>query len=665
MHESMSDEIDFKTGKVVVDRGHLKRIQQQLKRKETMLDSLLAPGSVDQGATSDEGESRVESEDELAPAQVPKRKKGNTGEQSDTAQTLEHHGAEAIPSSSHSVSTQSVQEVAPRVPNAPNTAANLLQYVQFPQTPLGQEAQAAFYANLNQTIAHAVQQAVAPLLSSVFQPTLRLQTVQAPTFSTPPDLPVADRVKPATDPRWYFPPISFAKDAQRFEHERSSPPVLKKPTQNCSVQEEVHTSRTDRSESEKPVETGISPVQRRRSPKVCIQKRANTPKSKHGAPAIQANSETPQSSKALSVLSNSKDTHTDVDLAVGDPSGSSVKEDRPTCSKYHSTKGSGVKTGKKKASQNKSSKETKVSKEKRPNWRGRIKDKLRDLQDTPKRGSNVQQDLSTPHECEEHFFSSKEIPETSSASHYLPTPNSLGKDDSHLERSIVPSSSHFDDDELELLSLAGADASESLPANAFEEEEAYPTPNGILPSIEGAEFRNEDELQLEMLKTEESDEESMHPIALPSTIPETQASAATGTSLSLEHRKNLPTKPKPMPIYRASSDPDEDLDLIGAANEPATPLIKRESLTPHPRASIFHCGSPALKTPRPVLQSSNPVIPETEATAKFDRRAYLKEVKQSWANNKTPMKRRSLNVLSVARKRVWVEAESSEDELAG
>ena len=37
MHESMSDEIDMKLNRVVVDRGHLRRLKRQVNRKETML----------------------------------------------------------------------------------------------------------------------------------------------------------------------------------------------------------------------------------------------------------------------------------------------------------------------------------------------------------------------------------------------------------------------------------------------------------------------------------------------------------------------------------------------------------------------------------------------------------------------------------------------------
>ena len=65
------------------------------------------------------------------------------------------------------------------------------------------------------------------------------------------------------------------------------------------------------------------------------------------------------------------------------------------------------------------------------------------------------QNAPSPPGQEEHFFSSIEIPETSSAEHRLPTPNSLAHDSARPDRAVLLSSSHFDNDELDLLSLAG------------------------------------------------------------------------------------------------------------------------------------------------------------------------------------------------------------------
>lgn len=665
MHESMSDEIDFKTGKLVVDRGHLRRVQRQMKRKEpTLIDTLLEP-ALARDDVSEEGEERPESEDELAPTQIQKRRRDRAGDQERGAQTAERHGVVLATSPSHAAPTEPLHKNAPQIPNTPNSAANLLQHIQFPQTPLGQQAQAAFYANLNQTIAQAVQQAVAPLLSSVFQTTPIVQPAQLPVFPAPSPCPSAiDNVRPATDPKWYFPPMSATEHAGRIEHQRSSPPAIHKALPDAS----------DQNEASSPL------VSRRRSPQVRIQ-RKRASETKRNSPVLQVSSERPQSSHSLPALNSTGDTC----LVTEPPIGESLrfkKGPRATRKKYEFTEEDDVYIIEKRELHNRSFKEIKDSKEKWLNWPAsalynhwtyHLKDRKSHLSTTSRIESLAPSDSSIPTEHEEHFFSSKEIPETSSASHRLPTPSSLEQDENHAERAVIPSSSHFDDDELELLSLAGADISDSLLTHTvYDNEDTYPTPDEPLPSIEGAEFRNEDELQLEMLKTEQSPTpEPTLPKALPSTIPETQESLVVISSPSQRRRSGAKTKPQL--TYRAAPDSDDDLDLIGTNDEPTTPHaqtytnIKRESLTP--QASRFLCSSPAFKTPRPLPQSSSAAA---KSTGKLDRRAYLKEVKQSWAKGKgqgrTPgsQKRRSLNVIPVGRKRAWAEVEvgDSEDELA-
>ncbi|KAF9699605.1 hypothetical protein EKO04_002376 [Ascochyta lentis] len=667
MHESMSDEIDFTTGKVVVDRGHLRRVQRQMERKEpTLLDSLLDPG-LEQEDASEKEEEQAESDDELAPTQALKRKTDYGGHQLNVAQPADQLGAEPATSSLHPVPTETDQKNALQAPNTPGPATSLLQHVQFPQTPLGQQAQAAFYANLNQTIALAVQQAVAPLLSSVFQTTPSVQLAQAPVFPAPsPHIPASDNVRPATDPKWYFPPMSVAKQAQQISGQTSSPPVMTKPLPES----------TNRVEASSPL------VRRRRSPQVHI-KRNLTPK-KRASPTIdpQLNS-TSVRKNSLPASNNSNGSSLDVESATDKLPSTKPKASKESIRKYHFSEEDDVYISIKRDLHNLSWPRIKAGKEKwsmwpvtalSNRWRNHIKDRKLYLRDTSENGHTAQQSSSTPHEHEEQFFSSKEIPETSSASHHLPTPSSLGQNDNHVERAIVPSSSHFDDEELELLSLAGADVGQELPTSVdYEDDETCPTPDEILPSIEGAEFRNEDELQLEMLKTEESDAEEQVPQkVLPSTIPETQDSVVVASSPSQKRQTIQKQKPKPKPkpprTYRAMSDSDSDLNLIGASDgpTPTTPriTIKHESLTP--QASKFLCSSPAFKTPQaiPHLMSSG-----AKSTGKLNRRAYLKEIKQSWTK-KTPgakgsqSKRSSLNVQSTAQKRVWAEMGDSDDELA-
>ncbi|KAL1609140.1 hypothetical protein SLS59_001503 [Nothophoma quercina] len=656
MHESMSDEVDINTGQVVVDRGHVRRVQRQMLRKTTLLDNFLEP-AFGQEDTPEEEEAHALSEDELAPTQVPslKRKRDSPQDRNKGAQLSEQTAVEQARSAYRAASTLPTPSDAAQVPNTPNPAANLLQHVQFPQTPLGQQAQAAFLANLNQTIAQAVQQAVAPILSSVLQTTPNVHALQTHSFlGLSPQVPAIDSVRPATDPKWYFPPMSAAKDAPQADHQRSSPPVL----------HEIKAATADRPDVSSPL------VPRRRSPKVQIQKRQGAV-NEHSAPVLETSDERPQISHSLPTSRSKARSSQIAEPSVDETP--KFKAKRGRAAKYHFTEEDDIYISKRRVLHKRSFGEIQASKEKWSDlpsnavyyhWNRKLKGKQLHLRDTSTTEPVIHHDSPLPLDQEEQFFSSKEIPETSSASHRLPTPDSLEQDDDHITRADVPSSSHFDDDEIELLSLAGADVGELRSPHTHyddDDDDDYPTPDEPLPSIEGAEFRNEDELQNEMLQAESPTPEP--PKVLPSTIPETQESAVVVSSPSQKRLRIKTPKVKPVPTYRAATDASDDLNLIGADEEPATPhlliTIKRESLTP--QASRFLCSSPAIKTPRCIPQSSG----LAKSTGKLDRRA----VKQSWTKMKgraSGGKRRRSSVLPLAAKktRVDVEVEDSEDELA-
>ena len=659
MHESMSDEIDFNTGKVVVDRGHIRRVQRQMKQNgPTLVDNFLN-SAFERDDASGEEEEQVESEDELAPTQTRKRKRDTTGDGEKAAQSSEQQNITLVTSPPQGAPAALAHENAFQVPNTPNPTANLLQQIQ--QTPLGPQTQAALIANLNQTIAQAVQQAVAPLLS-ILQNTPNGQAAQASTFPIPsPRLPATDTVRPAADPKWYFPPISAVREALRIEHQRSSPYIMTEASPQTATRVEISS----------PL------VPRRRSPKVHVQRRRITLKRNQSPQVLEASVERPQSSHSLPALCNTINSYPDADPLVNNTPDCKAKRVR-SIRKYHFTEEDDIYISKGRELHNKSFKEIKASKAKWSDWplsafyghwKTHLKGKKLHLQNMPRTGS-IEHDTATPAEQDEQFFSSIEIPETSSAEYRPPTPDSLEQDEIHIERAVVPSSSHFDDDELELLSLAGADISDVLSTHTSHyEEDNFPTPDEPLPSIEGAEFRNEDELQLEMLKTEETPTpEPTQAKVLPSTIPETQDSVVIVSSPSQKRATVQKPRPMPVPICRATSDSSDDLDLIGADDEPTTPrvYIKREPSTP--QASRILCSSPTYKTPRPVPQSSGMAA---RSTGKLDRRAYLKEVKKGWAkaNGKTPgsqRRTRSFNMVPKMSKgaRGDVETGDSEDELA-
>lgn len=657
MHESMSDEIDFRTGKVVVDRGHIRRVQRQLTRKgPTLVDNFLgsAPG---EDNDLREHEEQAGSEDELAPTQTRKRKRNSVEGSNEGSQSTEQRYP-AITATPQVVPTAIVHHHTHQIPVTSNPAASILEGIQFPQTPLGQQAQAVFVANLNQTIVQAVQQVVAPLFS-ILQNTPNTQASPA-HFSVPPlQVPISDAVRPAADPKWYFPPISAAKEAPQIEPPKSSPPVI-----NAAP-----STITNNNDFSSPL------VPRRRSPKVHIQKRPGALKRSRDSQTLEASVERPQSSHSLpetSIAINSCSTVKPTDQATQAQETRKPKWVR----KYYFTEEDDAYISEKRKLHKMSFKEIQCSKAEWSEWpasaicnrwHNHLKGKKLDQRTASRSRLTAQNCLPTSEEQDEHFFSSIEIPETSSAEHRLPTPSSLEQEGKSIERTMVPSSSHFDDDELELLSLAGADVSDVQTRYTLDGEiDTSPGPDEPIASVEGAEFRDEDELQREMLKMEESPTPAPQLKILPSTIPETQESVLAASPPSQTHKVTEKPKPKPIATQRAHSNSSEDLDLIGANDEPATPrvYIKRESLTP--QATRILCSSPVLKTPRPIPQSSG----MAKSTGKLNRRAFLNDVKKGWAkaNGKSSgsQKRRSLNVYPTEAKKAQIAlgAGESEDELA-
>ena len=662
MHESMSDEIDFRTGKVVVDRGHIRRVQRQMQRRgPSLVDNLLEP-ALAQAEESGEEEEQFESEDELAPTQTT-RKERSVEDKERAAQPSWQQSTPVIAETPRIVSSTLPQRV--QIPNTPSQATDLYQQIQ--QTPLDQQTQAALVANLNQI--QAAQQALASLLS-ILQGTPNAQTPLAPNMALLPQTSASDNVRPAADPKWYFPPISAVNEIPPTEPRRSSPPLVDQALQ----------------QSECPYVPSSPPVPRRKSPKVQVQKRSGTISSKQNSQSQQKSKERPSILHTPAVSSN---LNIDTDTVSTDTPTRKARRIRST-REYVFTEGDCVYIRKMTEVNKMTLKDVKESKAQWSDWplsmfynRWQAHRKKRKLHPQKRSRTDVmaEQNAPSPPGQEEHFFSSIEIPETSSAEHRLPTPNSLAQDSARPDRAVLLSSSHFDDDELDLLSLAG----DALSILSDHGDEDYPTPDEPLPSIEGAEFRNEDDLQFEMLKAEQSPTPAPNPPPvtkpLPSTIPETQESLVAASPPPSKAHKPVPTsaprssrRAAPKAALRALSTASSDIDLIGAtADVPTTPratYIKRESITP--LASTILCSSPVatLKTPRPLVNPLSSGV-ESKSTGKLNRRAYLNDVKKSWVKGKgkTPVSqakkrgRVSLGGGVKEVKRVRVGGES-EDELA-
>ena len=129
MHESMSDEIDMKANRVVVDRGHLRRLNRQANRKETMLlDTLGLTAGIEPEEQSEEEGNDESSEDELAPTQ-PVNSKGRRagqnkdGEATKPAQDNTRHGDMIHPTSYQALPSAAPisQPTVPQAPDTPNS----------------------------------------------------------------------------------------------------------------------------------------------------------------------------------------------------------------------------------------------------------------------------------------------------------------------------------------------------------------------------------------------------------------------------------------------------------------------------------------------------------------------------------------------------------------
>ena len=228
MAEDMSDEIDMVRGTVVVDRGHLRSLagKPNAMRAADFLEDLLVsdrPGGVIDGYDEDEI-------DELAPPEPPKKtsiRKSDAGVHAYNQVALM---PPTIPASAP-VSVPILPEVADtpghtNLMQVPQTPASLMQLAQLPPTPasLTQLAQLAptpenqlvqnnFLAAFSQTMVQAVHQAfsIASLIGN--SPSVNLHnTPFIPSAVAPATV---DKVTPATNPKWYFPPLPEKQFAPR------------------------------------------------------------------------------------------------------------------------------------------------------------------------------------------------------------------------------------------------------------------------------------------------------------------------------------------------------------------------------------------------------------------------------------------------------------------
>jgi hypothetical protein len=304
--------------------------------------------------------------------------------------------------------------------------------------------------------------------------------------------------------------------------------------------------------------------------------------------------------------------------------------------------------------------------------------------------------------------------------HHLPTPSSSELEDDNtpvLNRAEdsfadpVASSVQFDDDERELLSLAGADLSEEQLLLEKEEEEPFfpDADETVLPSVEQTEFVDEDLLQQGLLEDSASEKTNLTTLVkIKSEVPQSPpTSTRRRTRAAISHQTDPATEPdsgcqnisnpisqekslsicdvchatfntlrgmrvhlrvhqaNPPSTHEKARPKSPSIDLVGddelQADIPSTPKIKREFSTPPPTSFLF--STPAAQSnSRPDVTSS-----DAKSASALNRRAYLKQVKQSWTKKSSPVpktlsKRKSFHTLP--RKRAWADVAESDDELA-
>jgi len=317
-------------------------------------------------------------------------------------------------------------------------------------------------------------------------------------------------------------------------------------------------------------------------------------------------------------------------------------------------------------------------------------------------------------------------PAASNTQHHLPTPSSSEHEDYH--RGLVQStedgipdlrssSTHFDDDERDLLSLAGDDSDgDELPMNHDDDNTLVDVSGDvILPSIETRDLVDEDTLQNDLLADLPAEDVFATPVRessciaikaepafsspttlrvrrhatpLAEVIPDSQQTEDDlQTDLVLPSPHNIENEspgiakpdavqPKDQPnTHITSHQKSPSLDLIGASTEdellpsppnPTTPSLNRNHDPATPRTAV---PSTTYQTPK-IRNADGSSDKGSKSTSKADRKAFHKQIKREWTRKGTPAKesaakRRSLGGLEV-RKRRWVDVdgEGSEDELA-
>lgn len=708
MPEAMSDEIDMHTGKIVVDRGHYKKLDREFRRqkgqsKGQLLDNLIADDFDGQSDTEEDPEE--DTRDELAPSQSPEPKTRNPGV---------HHKQ---PSLEHTSQQAGQVDIAPPLPastpptaktthittvSSPNPAANLMQLVQFPQTPAGQHAQSAFMAQITQ----AVQHAITPIISNLL----------------------------------YNAPSSQPKDVNTMH-------LLPMP----AVNSDNARITAPRSSMSPPHESSDVPAAAQSSPIPAVPPRSKPKRSV--VTAVRISPTRPRLTRKVIERVSTNDTHTNIMDFEGPPDNGTPRVengDKPTAKRilgpmpnYIFTEEDNIYILEQKNTYKRTWQEIRGSRAEwnlwpisafQNHWYKRLRkrtelrhDKLKDVKtQAARQGSSFEGTQYTQleqSETQNRQYQYPGGPDSSpfTASHHLPTPSSLEHREARIPKEDTRDSdledvednpaggTYFDDDERELLSLAGdGDVAEDplgdvmmvespteaddihtiLPSIETETPEERETSMGVVhttptPEIEESKMQPEAAGQVDIAPTSPSvkssgleakrfkfqiDSESEDDLDLvnPSSLATTEPFVCNTclksfkTKITLQRHQRNPPAIHIVPVSQSSIREDELL-------APTTPIVKHESCTP-PRNLLL--TTPTLHTPRSAPQSLTLQSSGAKPSSNLARSAFLKRVKQSWATSgrksspapKSVPKRKSFHV--APSKRAWDDLQDSGDELA-
>jgi hypothetical protein len=210
MPAEKSDEVDLQTGKIVVDRGHI-RNNRRAWESAKYLDDIIG-----RAQHTEPVEYNDDSEDELAPsilAATPavKQKQKRRDKAPRSAPTVVQEQTRASIQSSPALQSTNHVDVAANPPFFDqNQLMNALgPALQFPQTPLSAHNQNALLIGLGQVVLQAVSHVLpqAQALTNQFGNTPILAPRSVPNFQITTASNPEETVAPPADPKWYFPPL--------------------------------------------------------------------------------------------------------------------------------------------------------------------------------------------------------------------------------------------------------------------------------------------------------------------------------------------------------------------------------------------------------------------------------------------------------------------------